>query len=369
MKKILLLSFLLTTLGFAAQQTNSVESCPAVNGFLVLTYNITDTSTCDTKDFMSFIDKNNNIYLDNVKPDDINQYKVTHFDGKTIIIKTSEGVSSDYNKYILYKVTKKGLKKIGEQEIIKNAVQYVLKPFVAYIYMQGTQWGAKVFDKKLKRELFGVALADGLISKIFPNGVVVREKYDNATGGNFITYYKKGEEVVTYALTNMENYAVDAKCGLLYWTTDNFTNSPLTYLNKNHTVIFENLGIDVATPFWHVVSWDGKNLYVLDMDSNVSVYKVGKQAKKLNTVFIDNFNQIIIDKSKLYFLTLSLGTKYYYFDCSKNLSKCKYQSASCDKLLYLGKGVFVLYDYGINSRTLTYLKNNKKLTVHSFQTP
>ena len=351
---------------FAVITTNSITAVAAPNGSIAIKRTIYDTDIGRTNIHLSFVDKKGKVFLDGASLDNYENILLSHFDGKTLILNVKPLGGSSYNTFIAYKVSKKGMTKLSGQVVNNNNLTEYLNKFITVVYSSGTMNGVKVFDKKLKKELYNIPPEDGEITQIYPNGVIVREDY-NADGNIYITCYKKGIKVSSFVLTNIAGFFCDSKCGMLSWLTINGTNSTVSYLDKNMKKKFDNVKLDVSTPFWHVVAWDGKTAYIMDMDNNVCAYKIGKKTKQIDCMYIKDYNDIIIDKSKVYFLIdeVCVGKKYY--QTNRKLSTKEFESPMCDKLEYLGKGVFALYNNKPSFLEILCYKNGKLIAKHTLQ--
>ena len=184
---------------------------------------------------------------------------VEDYNGKQILL-----YDLDNKKLLIYNIKKGAFVKGGDITVNNFGGAWFEGKDIYAMTWSAAQNGLKVFDKKLKKEKWELPLADGWI-QIIGKGVTARELW---SGDDLkITCKKNGKKLISeHNLTQPAgytlNYAVDRKGGILYWTRQLGTNSPLTYLDRKGKKILDNQSMTDAGNVWMFYSFDGKTLYI-----------------------------------------------------------------------------------------------------------
>jgi hypothetical protein len=362
--------------------TNLIQSFPAADGKLALLVHLLDTDTSNhLAGSLTIFDKDNNKIVDEPHLGGYADYIITHFTGKRLLQRTPEGVASNQFKFILYKLTRKGLVRMNEQVVTDSFMGYIHKSYISIMQTPSGSHGCTVFNASFKKLLYSIPMLPGPLYDSWGNGVMVRVFTSNAV--ETITYYKKGTILATHVLPALSNgfYNIrqDSKGGLLYWISigpmNSYTNLPVTYLTAKGQKKPDNASLQDAAVYWRVNSWDGKYLYIHNpgTDSNI-VYKLTKKADKLGDVIVSNRVNTLVDKSKVYFF-INDGCGYGIVEYDRKLSKKKWTDpCTPGSLVYMGNGVFKRQHSVDNGTTgldvtITIFTRRKTIATHTYLQP
>lgn len=366
---------------FAVIETNKIFAVPAQNGSIVLDYLFYDTCTLEYfSGPTTILDKKGNKLLDFVRIENLSNYHAIYFDGKILVIKTEDEVTSDQVRILAFKVSKKGLKKLNDITFddAKHAKAYG-KLIGIHLHTPGLT-GLAFFNNKLSNKLFEIPLSTTKKDMVYPNGIIA--EVSDSGGNEIVKYTKKGKPLYQHSIpqpaTGDLRYEFDDKGGLLYWVRTgsggNYTNSPLTYVNGKGKKILDNSTLDGVPIYWYVVGWNTKYLYLkANGESKVLIYKIGKKTAKVNESSDPPMNDLTLEKSKVYNVTKDGLGNEKVAEYDKTMSKKKWESPYYDHLDFLGKGVFWGQDKVDNGTgydiTDTIFKGKKNLATHNYYEP
>ncbi len=327
---------------------------------------------------LTVADKFQNIILGKVIPPEAgNKFSVQGFDGKRLLITRMDNEPT--GTVILYQLKKNKLVKLGESTTtgINWPIAYLSKSRV-YVYTEGMEFetheslrlvNLDVLDKKMKKkkweranapELLKTSKRDGTVYSAFRNGVVcVFDLFGK------ITFTKKGKAFAEHSLPGWSYFIPDKKGGVLYWTEELGTNSPLTYINRKQKKVFEIRTLEgPGNVGWEPAGNDGKVFYVQKTASPTTLYgySYGKKIKKLGQVTEIGYSRLIIGKSEVYIITKD-GTAYGIKAYDRKLKKVKWSEPPAEGTLkYIGKETFVreVKSSAESKTTFTYTVFNKK---------
>jgi hypothetical protein len=374
---------LFSTLSVSADiVTNLIQSYPASDGKIALLVHLLDTDTSNhLAGSLTIFDKNNNKIVDEPHLGGYSDYTISHFTGKRLLQRTPEGVASNQNKFILYKLTRKGLVKMNEQVVNDAFVGHIYKSYITVMQVQGGSHGYTVFNSSLKKTVYSIPILPGPVFDLWGNGVIYR--FATSNGTMTVTYYKKGELLATHFLPSLPdgiyNTRQDSKGGLLYWISigpmSSLTNLPVTYLTAKGQKKPDNVSLQDAAVFWRANSWDGKYLYInIPGTDSTIVYKLTKKAGKMGDVIVSNRVNTLVDKSKVYFF-INDGCGYGLVEYDRKLSKKKWTDpCTPGSLLYMGNGVFKRQHSVDNGTTgldvtITIFTRRKTIATHTYLQP
>ncbi len=384
MKKITLILIALTisisSNLFASIETNRIITYPAPNGSVVLQYQLRDTVTFDLFSRpTTIIDKKGNKLIDLVSIENLSDYHHVYFDGKILVIYTTDGVSAGQIKVIAFKVSKKGLKKLNEKVFDDAKYAHSYGKLIVVTLSPGGQTDLMVFNNKLSKKLFEIPASDFNTYEAYPNGVIPQTTVIGDQ--RIIKYTKKGKPLSQHSIPIPAEgdilFRLDDKGGLLYWVQTGFwgalTNSPVTYIDHKGKKILDNVTLDGIPTDWYVVGWNTKYLYVVDSDeTKVFIYKIGKITAKVNEINDVPFKDLILEKSKVYSLTKAAGFSIVS-EYDKTMVKKKWNSPNYFHLDYAGKGVFMGKNTVANGLgrdvTLKVFKGDKIIAIHNYYQP
>ena len=362
--------------------TNFFQPFCASDGSCGLLVHLFDTVTSNRwKGSLTIFDKNNNKLVDEPHLGGYSDYIISSFTGKRLLQRTSEGLLSNQCKFILYKVTRKGLKKINEQ-IVNNAISATIcKSFIPiFIFYPGSN-GFTVFNNSFKKVLYTIPPQSAQMFVIPDKGIIVAHSL--SASGITTKYYKHGKLFAEHPLPvppeGFYTIRIDPKCGLLYWLTIgpflSPTNLPLTYVDAKGSKKCDNVSLPDAEVDWRSLFWNGKYLYILNQHAqSIVVYKLTKTAVKIGEVVEPDHFATTVDGSFAYlFINDGCGNGLVAFDCK--LQKIKWsEPCSPGNIMYLGDGVFsrtLTVDNGMTGydTTLTLIRKGKTIATHSFTRP
>jgi|GEM_PF-1840783 len=212
---------------------------------------------------------------------------VCDYNGKSVL-----AYDNNSKTLTVYKVKKGAFTKVGEQAVEHYSSAYFSG---SEIYVRvfdkpaGVSCqGLKVFDKNLKKQKWSEPLAPGFI-EVVGKGLVGRKVTDLPARIATITYRKKGKKNISQHTINLTTGVTwyiryDPRGGVLYWTVNSASNSPITYLDRKGKKLVDNGVMPEVGDNWSCESFDGKSLYVKKFVSpgifTFYLYKV-KNLKKL----------------------------------------------------------------------------------------
>jgi hypothetical protein len=362
--------------------TNYIQYFPAVDGSLALQVSLYDTvSSHDYSGALTIFDKHGNKFFDEYRLGGFTNYIIAHFTGKHLLQSTYEGVPANHGKYILYKVTGKGLSKVNEK-VVEHALHgRIYKSFIGIDQVYLSSYGFTAFNKSLKKQLYSLPLSSFHLLVISGKGIIQAHMI-NASGST-VKYYKRGRQFAEHSVSApAEGYLVfmtDTKGGLLHWNTIGTlpftTNLPMTYVTAKNIIQAENIILEGAEKDWRTFYWNGKYLYVLNYHTNsLAAYKITKTAVKMGEYADPNMTPMVIDGSRVFVLVHDAGD-VGYMEFDKNLRKIKWTEPSAPgSLAYMSKGVFMRkheVDNGSTGydTTITIFRKNKIIATHTFTQP
>ena len=376
--------FCLSTTSFVSADiiTNFFQPFCASDGSCALLVHLYDTVTSNhCKGSLTIFDKNNNKLVDEPRLGGYSDYTISDYSSKCLLQRTSEGLLSNQCKFILYKVSRKGLKKINEQVVNNAAFATIKKSFIpVYNFYPGSN-GFTVFNNTLKKVLYYIPPQPAQMFVLSDKGIIVAQ-FVSASAIK-TKYYKRGKLFAEHQLPmpSEGGYTIrfNPKCGLLYWLTIgpflSPTNLPLTYVDAKGTKKCDNVSLPDAEIDWRSLFWNGKYLYILNQHAqSIVVYKLTKTAVKIGEVVEPDHMATTVDGSFAYlFINDGSGNGLVAYDCK--LKKIKW-SEPCNpgNIMHLGDGVFsrtLTVDNGMTGydTTLTLIRKGKTIATHSFTRP
>jgi hypothetical protein len=107
--------------------------------------------------------------------------------------------------------------------------------------------------------------------------------------------------------------------------------------------------------------------------SKMLVYKIGKKTVKVNESDVVPVNDFILEKSKVYAITKSIGGDMKAAEYDKTLKKKKWESPYYGDVDYVSKGVFQGTDKQTSGTgedvTVTIFNGKKNIAVHNYYEP
>ncbi len=362
--------------------TNYVTAYTASDGSLALLVTLYDTTTSNLlKGPLTIFDKNNNKIVDVPRLGGYSTYDIAHYTGKHLLQFTTEGVAPFQRKFILYKITSKGLKKINVQVVDYALIGQIFKSLIV-IYLQNvSQNGITTFNSSLKKVLYSIPYAAVTMIVLPGKDIIVSVAFDGLSLK--VVYYKHGKKFAEHYLPVPAQdslfYKTDTKGGILYWhligPPSSPTNLPLTYVTAKNNVKCKNAILQDADVYWHGIVWNGKYLYIRnDQSKSYAAYKITKSAVKMGEANEPDFTNIYVDRSHVYiFISNTLGDGVIEFD--KKLNKKKWTEPCKPGIVkYIGNGVFSRVSKVDNGSTgidvtLTYFSKGKTIATHTYLLP
>ena len=366
---------------FAVVETNDIKRTSAPNGSLLLEYKLFDTVASEFfAGPTTIIDKKGVKIVDLVRIEGLSNYHSVYFDGKLLLIETKDGLLAGQIKVISFKVGKKGLKKLNEIVFDDAKYAHAFGELIVVTLSPGGATDIIVYNNKLSKKLFEIPSSDADVHKTYPNGVVSQSI--DIGGNKEVTYTKKGKPLSQHSIPIPAEgdlkYRYDDKGGLLYWietgSGGNYTNSPITYVNKKGKKILDNAVLDGIPVYWYEYGWNTKYLYLkVPVQSKILVYKIGKNTVKVNESDAAPVNDLTLEKSKVYVVSKEPGGDMKVTEYDKNMEKEKWDSPYYNNVDYVSKGVFQGTDRQTSGTgkdiTVTIFKGTKNIAVHNYYEP
>jgi hypothetical protein len=362
--------------------TNIIQAFPANDGSCALLVNLMDTITSNHwKGSLTIFDKKNNKIVDESQLGGYADYIISDYDGKRLLQRTPEGVATNQYKFILYKVTRKGLKKSNEQVVDNASFGTIYKSFITVYQIYNGASGFTVFNKTLKKVLYTIPPQAAQMFVMSDKGIIVA--HSQTPADLIVKLYKHGKVFAEHSLPLLSdgNYRTkaDPKGGLLYWVTigplSSPTNLPLTYIDAKGKIKAENVTLEDAEVDFRANHWNGKYLYIQNIHAHsLAAYKLTKTAVKMGEVTEPDNIAALVDKSHVY-LFITSGSDSGIIEYDKKLNKKKWtEPTSPGTILYLGKGVFRREDYVDNGTTgfdftLTFFRKGKIFATQTYTQP
>jgi len=379
---VLSLQVILAAAVSADIRTNSISSFTAPDGSRAYYAGMFDTVSSNyLSGTLSIVDRNEKILVDSIQPEDLSKYWIAGFTGKRLLLASHEDVISNQLRVIIYKVSRKGLGKIGEQTIDYAVLPRLTKSIIRVNMYKDGLYGMAAYDTKLKKHLFSMPYVSNSVSYISEKGTTAHEQ--KSSGAVTVTYYKRGSLLSTHNLPAPVDgrYRVqfDSKGGLLYWleTGPNPfpTNSPVTYISVKGKRKPDYSTLDDAPYYWHCANWNGRYLYIYDQNTKtLSVYILKNKAVKIGSIVSPHYERSIYDKSRVYVFTAAPGGQGIV-EYNRKLTKIQwFEPAGDGKLSYLGNGVFKqtteeYYPLSHITKTIRIFNKHKTIATHVYDEP
>jgi hypothetical protein len=319
--------------------------------------------------------------VDAVRPENISHYWINSYSGKRLLVGTGENILSNQLRFIIYKVTKKGLRKIGEQTVDDASHARLYKSLILVHLYRAGQFSVAAYDTKLKKHLFSMPYVSNCVSYISEKGITASEQ--TSSGAKTITYYKRDELLSVHMLPapveGVYNTRYDNKGGLLYWiqTGPNpfHTNSPVSYLTVKGKKRPDNAELENAPHNWRCSNWDGRYLYVFDDDTKtLSGYILKKKAVKIGSIVSPHYDFPKFDKSRIYVFTAAPGGEGVV-EYDRKLTQIQwFEPTDSGKISYIGNRVFLRTTEESHwpshvTFTLRIFNKRKTLATHTYDQP
>lgn len=362
--------------------TNYIDYFFAVDGSFGLQVHLYDTVTSNNfKGSLTIFDKKGNRIVDESRLGGITNYTISHYTGKRLLQSTYEGVPANHGKFILYKVTGKGLKKVGEQVVEHAYHGMIYKSFIGIHQSYLGSNGFTAFSTSFKKQLYTLPLAPFQIFVRSGKGIIVA--YSVVAAGTTVKYYKRDKQFAEHYLPppaeGYQNFITDTKGGLLHWLSFGTfpfpTNLPMTYVTARGEIQTDNIVLEDAEKDWRVINWDGKYFYINNCHTNsIAAYKITRSVVKKGEVAEPGCNAYIVEGSHVY-MYVDDGCGIGIVEYDKNLRKMKWsEPCAPDMIIYMGKGIFrreFAIDNGSTGydTTITIFSKNKIIATHTFTQP
>ena len=320
-------------------------------------------------------DKKGNTIVNDIHPPNAgNQYYMLDFDGKLLLVYNQEN-----SHVIAYKV-KKGFTLLNEQTVENNAGAmiegskiFVLQSSFGFL-LDSAETGIQVFDKKLKKEKWSLPFQPGTIHiHSLKKELVSRETVQ--TYNLNVVFSKKGkkktEHNVPLSMFGITAYCPDMKGGILHWIRTyngvDDVNSPLTYIDKKNTTVFENKTLTDSGNIWEYDDDGIKNLITVvpyGASTKIISYKIDKNMKKMGEADVSNYSNMEFDGKELT-VYQKIGAQSGFTRFNSKLKKKWTEPISPGELSDLGNGVFMRVVLVIDSgdTNLLFKIFNKKKTI------
>lgn len=332
-------------------------------------------------DGFTVTDKKNNKKVENKPLEGISakSYIANYNDKQLLVYDLASG------KLIVYDIKKDAFVKVGEQPVENLFLAWFSgsEIFASIFNWSNGDSGVKIFDKKLKKEKWNEPLGNGLVS-IVKKGLTARTVWTDNENAK-VTYKKKGKKIIAehslnFPASSFKYIYYDSKCGVLYWSRINNTNSPITYLDKKSNKVVDNQQMTDVGNVWEPQNYDGKTLYVSKYigSGNYTFYNYKlKGLKKLGdkTVLVPNNGSALLDADKKAYIETWYNDsvwKYGFIVCDKKLKKELWTEAPAEGSLWrLTKDVFIrgaASTSGITTTLIYKLFNQKgEIVTYIFQ--
>lgn len=310
------------------------------------------------------------------------------YDGKFLLLtKKLAGTHS----MLLYRVTRRGLKLMGERAIDGLSAPRLLRgkvittPTIADLTALTQTSAIECYNRRVSKLIWSRPFAPGAYVHAmvgarslpaFPNGVTCQGNWAASTYS--WTMSKKDKAVYTHSVPaapgTIMRLMFDARGGAVFWTNTGTpvapTNASPAYVSRKSVrpLTFPSLG----SVGWACDAYDGKYFmpHTMDNPSVVRAYSMRGTPRLRGERTIGDFNAMWLDGSRVYTVT-SDGAAFGAVCTTAKLNKDKWSIPSgAGRLSYLGRGVMLrelVNETVIPARyTLTLITRHGTLAEHTF---
>ncbi len=331
---------------------------------------------------LNIYDRNNTALVVNAWPDGAGaNYVLMDFDGKQALL-----YNPTTETLLLYRLTRRGLTRIGQQSVPNLAAGIMYGSYIFSIQISPESYfyglpvmGLQAFDKRLKRMKWQLLYEKGAIDFHLKTGYATRYLPQPYT--QQVTGYKKGAEqnrtLIDYSFYGFTEFQTDPIGNLLFWYESDgspfTTNSPITYISRKGDTVFSNRTLPDAGNAWAFGGFEKSRLYIARPNGATQIatgYKLGKTIVQTGNQALTDYGIADLADGQFLVYRYTGSDMEGFTEYDKNVKKETWnEPLSQGTLDYIGKGTFLRARMIPGAGSTNYLLKifNRKKTIADHQ--